>query len=250
MFAAMLDGTAVFIGLVFALAGFIKGVIGMGLPTISMGLLAIVMPPVEAAALLIIPSLVTNVWQMVGGPSLATIVRRLWPMMVAVCLGTWAGAGLMTGATARYGAALLGLALVIYSVIGLTNVRFSISKERESVLGPLSGGITGLITAATGVFVIPAVPYLQAIGLEKEDLVQALGLSFTVSTFALAFNVSKAGAFNLSIAGATIGALVMASIGMWVGTALRQGLEPAVFRRWFFIGLLLLGIYLAARSLA
>jgi hypothetical protein len=250
MFAPMLDGTAVFIGLVFALAGFIKGVIGMGLPTISMGLLAIVMPPVEAAALLIIPSLVTNVWQMVGGPSLATIVRRLWPMMVAVCLGTWAGAGLMTGATARYGAALLGLALIIYSVIGLTNVRFSVSREREPVLGPLSGGITGLITAATGVFVIPAVPFLQAIGLEKEDLVQALGLSFTVSTLALAFNVSMAGALNLSIAGATIGALVMAGVGMWIGTALRQRLQPAVFRRWFFIGLALLGIYLAVRSLA
>ena len=151
---------------------------------------------------------------------------------------------------AKYGTALLGLALIIYSVIGLTKVRFSISKEREPVLGPLSGGITGLITAATGVFVIPAVPYLQAIGLEKEDLVQALGLSFTVSTFALAFNVSKAGAFNLSIAGATIGALVMALIGMWVGTAVRQRLQPAVFRRWFFIGLLLLGIYLAVRSLA
>ena len=144
-----------FIGLVFALAGFIKGVIGMGLPTISMGLLAIVMPPVEAAALLIVPSLLTNVWQMVDGPSLPAIVRRLWPMTVADCLGTWAGAGLMTGASAKYGTALLGLALIIYSVIGLTKVRFSISKEREPVLGPLSGGITGLITAATGVFVIP-----------------------------------------------------------------------------------------------
>lgn len=250
MFAAMLDGTAVFIGLVFVLAGFIKGVIGMGLPTISMGLLAVVMPPVEAAALLIVPSLLTNVWQMVGGPSLAAVVRRLWPMMVAVCLGTWAGAGLMTGATARYGVAFLGVALVIYALIGLTSVRFCIAKKREPVLGPLSGGITGLITAATGVFVIPAVPYLQAIGLEKEDLVQALGLSFTVSTFALAFNVSKAGAFNLSIAGPTIGALAMAGVGMCVGTALRQRLHPAVFRRWFFIGLLLLGAYLLARSLA
>ena len=250
MFAAMLDGTAVFIGLVFALAGFIKGVIGLGLPTISMGLLAIVMPPVEAAALLIVPSLLTNIWQMVGGPSLAAVVRRLWPMMVAVCLGTWAGAGLMTGATARYGAVLLGVALGIYALTGLTSVRFCIAKEREPVLGPLSGGVTGLITAATGVFVIPAVPYLQAIGLEKEDLVQALGLSFTVSTFALAFNVSQAGAFNLSIAGAAIGALIMAGIGMWVGTALRQRLHPAVFRRWFFIGLLLLGTYLVVRSLA
>lgn len=98
-------------------------------------------------------------------------------------------------------------------------------------------------------FVIPAVPYLQAIGLDKEQLVQGLGLSFTVSTVALAFNVTRAGAFNLSIAGATIGALATASIGMWLGTALRQKLQPAAFLRWFFIGLLLLGIYLTVRSL-
>lgn len=246
----MLDGTAIFIGLVFALAGFVKGVIGLGLPTISMGLLAVVMPPVEAAALLIVPSLLTNIWQMVGGPSLRAVVRRLWPMMLAVCLGTWAGAGLMTGDSARYGTALLGVALVLYALTGLTAVRFIVPKERERVYGPLSGAITGLITAATGVFVIPAVPYLQAIGLEKEDLIQALGLSFTVSTLALAFNVSAAGAFNVSVAGGAIGALAAACLGMWVGTALRQQLQPAVFRRWFFLGLLLLGIYLSVRALA
>lgn len=244
-----MDGTTVFIGLVFLLAGFIKGVIGLGLPTISMGLLAIVMPPVEAAALLIVPSFLTNIWQMVAGPSLSAVVRRLWPMMVAVCIGTWAGAGLMTGATARYGTVVLGVALALYALTGLTAFSFTISKKSEPIYGPLSGGITGLITAATGVFVIPAVPYLQAIGLEKEQLVQALGLSFTVSTVALAFNVTRAGAFNLSIAGATIGALAMASIGMWLGTALRQKLQPAVFRRWFFTGLLLLGSYLTVRSL-
>ena len=246
----MLDGTAIFIGLVFALAGLVKGVIGLGLPTISMGLLAVVMPPVEAAALLIVPSLLTNIWQMVGGPSLRAVVRRLWPMMLAVCLGTWAGAGLMTGNSARYGTALLGFALVLYALTGLTAVRFIVPKERERVYGPLSGPITGLITAATGVFVIPAVPYLQAIGLEKEDLIQALGLSFTVSTLALAFNVSAAGALNFSVAGGAIGALAAVCLGMWVGTALRQKLQPPTFRRWFFIGLLLLGIYLSVRALA
>ena len=59
---------------VFMLAGVVKGVIGLGLPTISMGLLAVLMPPAEAAALLIVPSLATNVWQMLAGPNL----RRLW----------------------------------------------------------------------------------------------------------------------------------------------------------------------------
>lgn len=249
MFAAIMDATLIFIGFVFALAGFIKGVIGLGLPTISMGLLAVVMPPVEAAALLIVPSLLTNVWQMVAGPSLAAVVRRLWPMMLAVCIGTWAGAGLMTGAAARYGTAVLGVALAAYALTGLASIRFAIPKGRETLYGPLTGAITGLITAATGVFVIPAVPYLQAIGLEKEDLVQALGLSFTVSTVALSLNVALAGALNVSIAGLTLGALAIACVGMWTGTRLRQQLQPAVFRRWFFIGLLLLAFYLIARSL-
>src|SRR5690606_850093 len=99
----MMDQISIFVAAVFVIAGLTKGVIGLGLPTISMGLLALVMPPVQAAALLALPSLVTNVWQMVAGPSFAIVVRRLWPMMLGVCLGTWAGMGLMTGAGARYG---------------------------------------------------------------------------------------------------------------------------------------------------
>src|SRR5689334_18177185 len=92
----MFDPTLIFVGAVFALAGLAKGVIGLGLPTISMGLLAIMMSPVHAAAILLLPSFVTNVWQMVAGPTLGVVLRRLWPMMLAVCAGTWAGLGLMT----------------------------------------------------------------------------------------------------------------------------------------------------------
>jgi uncharacterized protein len=244
----MLDATSIFIAAVFTLAGFVKGVIGLGLPTISMGLLAIVMTPLEAAAILVLPSFLTNVWQMAAGPSLNSIVQRLWPMMVSVCLGTWAGAGLMIGTHARYGMVLLGVALLIYAVTGLASLRLSIDKVHERWLGPAVGGVTGVITAATGVFVIPAVPYLQAIGLEKEELVQALGLSFTVSTVALTVNLVLAGALNVSIAGTTLGALALAGAGMWIGKALRLRLRPATFRRWFFIGLLLLGLHLVVRS--
>jgi uncharacterized membrane protein YfcA len=241
----MLDSRTLFIAAVFVLAGVTKGVIGLGLPTISMGLLALVMTPVEAAAILFLPSLVTNVWQMVAGPSLRAIARRLWPMMLAVCIGTWAGAGLMTGATGRYGAALLGLALMLYALSGLASIRITVSKRHETWLGPLIGGLTGIVTAATGVFAIPAVPYLQAIGLEKEELIQALGLSFTVSTLALAVNLVLAGALKASIAGPSLGALAVALAGVWAGQALRLRMHPTTFRRWFFIGLLLLGLYLA-----
>jgi uncharacterized protein len=241
----MLHGKLVFIGAVFALAGLIKGVIGLGLPTVSMGLLAIVMPPLQAAAILVLPSFLTNVWQMVGGPSLPAMARRLWPMLLAACLGTWTGAGLMVGPYAKYGSVLLGVALMVYALTGFRSKPFTVGASRKIWLGPLTGAITGLITAATGVFVIPSVPYLQALALGKEELIQALGLTFTVSTIALAINLTFAGALNFGATVPTLVALVMAFAGMWTGQALRSRLSPEIFRRCFFAGLLLLGIYLA-----
>jgi uncharacterized protein len=236
----------VFILAVFVLAGFVKGVIGLGLPTISMGLLALVMPPVEAAAVLVLPSLLTNAWQMMVGPSLKSSLKRLWPMMLAICAGTWASAGLMTGAYAPFMTALLGVTLLLYALSGFTAFHFHLARRTEPWLAPVVGGVTGIIAAGTGVFVIPAVPYLQGIGLEKDDLVQALGLSFTVSTLALAVNVARAGAIGGSLVTTTLASLAAAIGGMWIGQALRLRLPSLAFRRCFFGGLLLLGLYLIA----
>ena len=86
--------------LTFLLAGFVKGLIGLGLPTVAVGLLSVVMPPAQAAALLIVPAFVTNVWQLAAGPRILAISRRFWPMMMGICIGTYAGAGLLTGTPA------------------------------------------------------------------------------------------------------------------------------------------------------
>jgi uncharacterized membrane protein YfcA len=169
-------------------------------------------------------------------------------MMGAVCFGTWAGLGFMTGTTARFGTMFLGVALAVYAMTGLAMLRLSVPKSWEPILSPIIVAITGLVTAATGVFVIPAVPYLQAIGLEKEELIQALGLSFTVSTIALAINVGLEGGLQLFLVNDTLVAVALACVGMLIGQALRLRMSPMTFRRWFFAGLLLLGSYLVVQS--
>lgn len=237
------------IALVFLLAGFVKGVVGLGLPTVAVGLLGLVMPPVQAAALLVVPSLVTNLWQLFAGPRFGGLLRRLWPLLLGICLGTWAGTGLLTGDTSGHAAIALGAALVLYALVALAAPRLAVSSRVEPWLSPLIGAATGLVTAATGVFVIPAVPYVQALGLEKEDLVQALGLSFTVSTLALAAGLARDGAFPVSLAGASMLALAPALLGMALGQWLRFRIRPDAFRRWFFLGLLALGLHLALRPL-
>ena len=246
----MVLSTLAFVLAVFLVAGFSKGIIGLGLPTISMGLLALVLPPVEAAALLILPSLVTNVWQMVDGPHLARLLRRLWPLNLGVCLGTWAGAAFLSGLGGAYGAAALGVALMAYALSGLAALKFAVPAPAERWLGTAAGAATGAITAATGVFVIPAVPYLQAIGLTKDELVQALGLSFTVSTLALAVTLMGRTDLGAGLAWPSVAGVVVALLGMRLGQAVRTRLSPQTFRLCFFAGLLALGGYLAARGLA
>jgi len=231
----------IMIGATFLLAGLVKGVIGMGLPTVAMGLLALALPPAEAAAILVVPSLVTNVWQLLSGPRFAALARRLWPMMAAVLLGTVAGAGVLAGNVAGLAKIGLGIALIVYAGVGLAGIRLSVAARHEAWLGPLVGAITGLVTGATGVFVIPAVPYLQAIGLERDELIQALGLSFTVSTIALAIGLLRVDAWQMDSVWISLLALVPALAGMQAGTWLRQRIAAATFRRVFFAGLLLLG---------
>ena len=238
--------TAAFlIGATFLLAGLVKGVIGMGLPTVAMGLLALVLPPAEAAAILVVPSLVTNVWQLAAGPRFGALARRLWPMMLAIIAGTIAGAGVLAGNDGGLARIGLGLALAAYGAVALAGLRLSVPRRNEAWLGPLIGVTTGLITGATGVFVIPTVPYLQAVGLEKGELIQALGLSFTVSTVALALGLLRVDAWQANAVWASLLALVPALIGMQAGQWLRRRIAADTFRRVFFASLLLLGATLA-----
>jgi uncharacterized membrane protein YfcA len=235
---------------VFLLAGMVKGLLGLGLPTVAMGLLGLAMPPVEAAALLLVPSLVTNVWQLLAGPHFGTLLRRLWPMMLAVVAGTLAGSGVIAGAAAPAASAALGAALALYGVVGLAKPQLRVPPAAEPWAGPLVGAVTGVATGATGVFVIPAVPYLGSLGLAQDDLVQALGLSFTVSTLALAGGLVLHGALPLAASGASLLAVLPALAGMWLGGWLRLRVRPETFRLCFFVGLLLLGVELIWRGLA
>ncbi len=233
---------------VFLLAGFVKGVVGLGLPTVSMGLLAVTMQPSKALAIVILPAIVTNIWQTFGGPCLLGIIKRLWPLMLCTVIGSLMNAGAMSGPYARYGTIGLGVLLVVYAAIGLSQFRLRVERRNEKWVGGVVGLVTGAISASTGVQVIPSMPFMQAIGMEKDELVQALGMFFTVATLALSVNVSAAG--FLTATTAVPGAIAMACsfAGMFLGQSLRSRMPTEAFRRWFLIAMILLGLYLAGSA--
>lgn len=236
------------IALAFAAAGFVKGVVGMGLPTVAIAMLSLVMAPVTAVAILVIPSLVTNVWQLLAGPQLASLARRFALMLLLVCAGTFMGIGVLTSPSASTAGIALGTVLVAYGLFGLFGRAFTVSPRVEPWLSPWVGLVTGVIAGATGLFVVPMVPYLTSLGLAKESLIQALGLSFTASTIALAAALAFKGQYHWAAAWSSLLAVLPALAGMYIGQLVRDKLQPAVFRRWFFIGLVVLGAYMLAHG--
>ncbi|MDR6715150.1 putative membrane protein YfcA [Pseudomonas hunanensis] len=230
--------------LTFILAGTVKGVIGLGLPTIAMGLLGLAMPPAQAAALLIVPSTLTNLWQLANGGHLLALLRRLAGMLLMIFVGTLLGSIWLGIDSGPWAAHALGAALLVYALYGLFGRGFRVAPRQEPWLGPLCGLVTGVITAATGVFVMPAVPYLQGLGLSRDEMVQALGLSFTVSTLALALGLTGQDALGGQALGASLLMLAPALLGMFAGQWLRQHISAQLFKRCFFIGLALLGTHL------
>ncbi|QIL83689.1 sulfite exporter TauE/SafE family protein [Diaphorobacter sp. HDW4A] len=232
---------------VFLLAGLVKGVVGLGLPTVAMGLLALRMPPAEAAALLVVPSLVTNLWQMQPMTSLPALFRRMGPMQLGICAGTAVGALLIGAPAGAWATVALGIALIVYSGWVLLGAQWRVAAGQEAWLGPVVGSATGLVTSATGVFVVPAVPYLQSLQMQRDELIQAMGLCFTVSTLALAAGLAWNGSFNTGDVGRSALLLVPALLGMQMGTWLRSRLSPLWFKRCLMMGLLLLGVSMVVR---
>lgn len=228
---------------VFVLAGGVKGVTGMGLPTVAMSLLGLWMPPVQAAALLVVPSLVTNVAQC-RGVHLRRLAVRLWPGWLAITVVTIASPGFGGSASMESAKRWLGVILIAYGAWGLWRPALPDCSVRGKWLSALAGAATGVVTASTAVFVLPWVPYLQSLQMSKDEMVQALGLSFTVATLALAVRVQASGPLPWQSASGAIAiglALAGAFVGMTIGGALRGRLAGASFQRALFLVFITLG---------
>ena len=237
------------ITITFFIAGLVKGVVGLGLPTVSLALLTIAFDLPTAMALLIVPSFVTNLWQAVAGQGFRAIVTRLWPFLIAATLFVWLGANMAGLFSLAWMSALLGALLVIYALTGLARAPVVLSEKRERWLGPLLGAVNGILTGMTGSFVVPGVMYLQAVGLSRDNLVQAMGVLFTLSTVALAIALHRSNALTAELTATSAAAVVPAAAGLLVGQRLRRRLSEARFRQVFFVAIFVLGVYIVASVL-
>tara|TARA_Y100000589_G_scaffold322378_1_gene355204 strand:- start:190 stop:933 length:744 start_codon:yes stop_codon:yes gene_type:complete len=232
------------VGATFFLAGLTKGVIGLGLPTVSLAVLTAFFGLKDAIPLILIPSLVTNLLQAFSGPHLKDLIKRFWSLLLAGVTGIFAVSEVFANSSSEQLSLILGISIIIYSGFGLSSINSVNLTKREKWYSPIVGIVTGAFTGLTGSFVVPAVPYLQSLGLTRDQFIQAMGIWFSVATGALAVMLGIRGLLPMDQNIISTAALLPAVIGMSIGQVIRRRLSEIRFRRMFFFSLLFMGIYI------
>ena len=232
----------------FLLAGTVKGVIGMALPTVSLGVLAATLGLKEAIVLMLVPSFVTNVWQGFSGIHLDFLIRRLCNLLLAILVGTWFGVAALTMSDTSMLEALLGITLFLYGIFGLCTPAMPPAGHREAWLSPLIGGATGILAGLTGSTVLPVTPYLQTLKLSRDEFIQAMGMCFSTAALGIGMGLIGRNLLPPELGLLSTAGVIPALLGMYIGQKIRQHLSEQLFKQVFFVSVILLGAYISVRG--
>lgn len=234
--------------LAFLLAGFVKGVMGFGFPIVALVVMTLSIGLLDALAIIVVPTLVTNIWQALDGPYLKEIARRMGLYFALAMMAIFASSWFLTLVNVDGLTAMLGGVLFFFALSRLFNFHFTVPREKERVLSVVLGTVNGFLTGFTGSFMVPSVLYMQALGFQRDMLVQAMGTYFALSTFMLAVSLGRNELLGVDDALASAAALIPSFIGIFAGRWTRSKIDEQQFQKVFLYGVLLLGGYIAWRS--
>ena len=233
----------------FIVAGVAKGAIGMGLPPIALALMTFAVRPEDALALMVIPSMATNIWQAIYGRDFLRLLRRFWTMAATSVAALIFVAVVFGHLGSQKAMAWVGVILVLYAALALTAWRPAVSRATERWANPLIGVASGAVAGITGVAAVPFLPYMQSLDIDRHDLVQALGIMFLFIIGALTVALVAQGAFDSTNLVGAILAIVPTFMGVWIGQKARNAVSPETFRRIFLFGMFVVGLHMAYRLL-
>ena len=232
-------------------AGFVKGAIGFAMPMIMMSAFGSFLPAPVALALLILPTLVTNVQQAMrqgAGAAWQSARRYVWHIaMVVLFIFVSAPFARVLPEPVMYLA--LGLPIVLFALWQLSGRPLALPIQHRRRAEIFSGIIGGLYGGITGIWGPPLIIYLLSTGADKQDQIRVQGVVFLLGAVALTAAHLTSGVLNAQTLPLSALMVIPAFLGMQVGFALQDRMNVMQFRRWTLFLLVLTGANLIRRAL-
>jgi len=228
--------------------GVVKGVTGIGLPIVTIAVLSNFLPVPVILALITIPIVLTNLWQAMHAGNLMEPLRRFWPMIVCLLVFIWVGARLVVRLDPDTLFALVGAAVVLFTVTNYTAPSIRVSPAAEIWAAPLAGVMGGLLGGISTMWGPPMTMYLVMLRLPKDAFVRAIGLVWSSASVPLVIAYVENGILSTETAPVSLLACIPAFAGLWGGQRIRDRINQETFRRTLLVVLFLIGLNLIRRG--
>jgi uncharacterized membrane protein YfcA len=232
-----------------AVAAFVKGAVGFGYPLIATPLLALATDVRTAVAVLLVPNILMDVFQMARRPGLIAALRRHASLIAMGVIGTVVGTQFLAVVSTRALFLMLGATVLAFVVLSLARPAWRISPAMERPLAPVVGLVAGTLGGLTNTPAVAVTPYYYALGLPKSEFVRVLSATF------LTFKLTQLGAaWQVGLLDARVwlpwaGAAVVSLGAFRLGLGAQDRVPQAIFNRAVLTLLALVGLAMLARAL-
>lgn len=232
------------------LAGFVKGVVGFAMPMVLISGLSSFIDPELALAGLILPTLIANAPQAFRQgvrPALAS-ARRFWVYLVVGGVVLVASAQLVRVLPISVLLAVIGIVVTVFVVVQLAGWGLTLSRQRPDVEAGI-GAIAGFMGGVSGVWGLPTVMYLTALGTEKTEQMRIQGVIYGLGALALVGAHIGSGVLRAETLPLSIALILPGLLGQWIGSKVLDRIDQAAFKRATLLVLLVAGLNLIRRAL-
>ena len=219
--------------------GFIKGALGVGTPLLTVPMMAIVLPPQMAIAIMAIPVVVANLWQFAQAERSTAVVRRFWPTLVGILIGTWIGVKILSIIDEHTLLIVVGIAVVAFAMLQGSSYRFYLPEPAVKPAGAAFGLSSGLIGGISSFFGPMLFVYLISIrNLSKNQFVSAISFLYVSAVIPWAINLYLFGILDREMLIYSAVATLPVTLGLFGGQKIRGHISEEKFK-FLIIGILL-----------
>lgn len=236
---------------IVVLAGFVKGAVGFGMPMIMVAGLGSFLSAEVAVAGLLLPTLVTNVYQALRGGGVLALdtLRRYWRFNLIFAVTIVMAAQLVVTVPESALFIILGVTIAGFGLIQMLGMRLRFAPGHRHRVEALLGVASGLFGGLSGIWGPPLILYLLALEVPKREQVRALGITFLLGSVILVGAHFRSGLLDARTTPFSALLVLPAAVGMFFGYRLQDRLDQALFRRLTLLVLLLAGVNLLRRGL-
>ncbi len=232
----------------FLTAGVVKGTVGMGLPTTALAIMTLRLDPRLAIALILIPMVVTNAWQVHRSGNVLGAIRRYWVFGVALMVSVGVTVVLSRNAPDRLLLAMLGGAIVCFVLVNTIGKPPALPPRLDRRAQAIAGVIAGVMGGFTSVWAPPLALYLAARKVAKDEFVRASGLLIFVGSLPLISGYAAQGELPPRVLGMSCLMLIPALVGFAIGERLRHAMSETLFRKVMLGAFFVMGINLLRKA--